>query len=148
MNYCVAEDVQVLVGHKDAFSTATRPTLTQLNTIIGDITNEIDLQLSIIGIGTQPTDSKILSKLKSGCIFGAAGRAGFGALSPANSTNDTKPKTFYQLYQDFLNEIITKPEIYSVVSGAEIVNCGTNETLGTNNQSDNEEIMMQADWKS
>jgi hypothetical protein len=118
-NYCTAEDIQIILGFKTAYDTNSRPTLIQINSIITDITNEIDLQLSVIDINSQPTDSRILSKLKNGCIWGSAARAGYGSLNLGASTSETKPRTYYDLYKTFLDDIIAKPEIYASTAGTD-----------------------------
>lgn len=124
MNYCTAENVRVMLGLPIAFNNTvgvggTKPTLTQINEIIEDVTNIIDLQLSTIGITAQPTDSKVLSKLKYGCKIGVAAQAGFSYMNMSASLNDTKPKTYQDLFDAFLKEITENPEVYAVFAGAE-----------------------------
>lgn len=151
-NYCVAEDVQVLIGQNIAFNNigstttgGTKPTLTQLNSIIADITNEIDLQLSVIGITAQPTDARLLAKLKNGCVYGSAARAGFGTLNMSGSTGDTKPKTYWDMYQAFLKEMLDNPEIFGITADSESVSCGYNTK---HTEAENAERLIQQDWKS
>ena len=44
-NYCTAnDDIAPLLGYNN-FSSITRPTLTQVDSIITDVTNEIDFNL-------------------------------------------------------------------------------------------------------
>ena len=82
-NYCTAEDVQVLLGFASAFSTTSVPTLTQVNSIISDVTNEIDFTLASVGITTQPTDTRLLGRLHIACKYGVACQVGNGCAADA-----------------------------------------------------------------
>lgn len=149
-NYCTASDVQVLAGYPIAFNDlgtgagSSKPTLAQVTANITDVTNEIDLYLTRIGITTQPTDTKILGKLKIGCKYGSAALSGFGYLSQATNQSGTKPKTFWDIYREFLQEIIDSPEIYVTTTGNSGLDCGYNDQ---HTEAENKETMMQQDWK-
>lgn len=148
MNYCTAADVQSISGYPMAFNDigtgqgSSKPTLTQVNSNIAAVTNEIDLYLAKIKINLQPTDAKILGKLKIICTYGAAAMSGFGYLNQTVTTS--KPKTFWDIYKDYLKELLDNPEIYGVVSNSESINCGFNEN---HTEAENKERMMQQDWK-
>ena len=142
-DYCAYTDVEVLIGM--TFSTATTPTLAQVNTVISTVTNVIDLQLSVIGINSQPTDARILAKLKDGCIIGTAARCGFGRLNLSANTGDTKPKTYWDMFDAFLKEMIEHPEIYAVVADSESMYSTYNDDYDVD---DLNETYLQQDWES
>lgn len=137
-NYCVAEDVQVALGYQDSFSTSTHPTLVQVNSIIDEITNEIDLYMNMIGIATQPTDARILARLKSACIIGSSARVGFYFLNNASNVDNTLADKYWTRYQEILKEIQDKPDIYGATAGGNgyidstVIN-GTMTEIDTNN---------------
>ena len=115
-NYCSAEDVSILLG-LDNFSSETRPTLTQVNSIISDVTNEIDFVLAGV-ITTQPTDARILGRLSIACKMGVAcqvGLSGFGGTP--DSVDNSQPDKYCRQYQAILEEIKTMPELYGIVTG-------------------------------
>jgi hypothetical protein len=147
-NYCTASEVQGLAGYPIAFNDlgtgagSSKPTLTQVNSNIAAITNELDLYLGRIGINSQPTDARILGKLKVICMYGSAALSGFGSLNQA--TADGKPKTYWDIYREYLKELLENPELYGVVSGVTTANCGFNEE---HTEAENKTRMMQQDWK-
>jgi hypothetical protein len=152
MNYCTAVDVQGLAGYPIPFSDivaptsgSTKPTLAIVNSNITAITSEIDLYLSIVGITSQPTDSKILGKLKIGCMYGSAAMSGFGNLNQSGSTGGTKPMTFWDIYKEFLKEIVDNPTLYGITAGSESVSCGVNEL---HTEAENNSVMLHQNWKS
>jgi hypothetical protein len=116
MGYCEAEDVSVLLG-LDNFSSSTRPKLTQVNTIIADITSEIDFTLQSVGITNPPTDTRILGRLSIMCKMGTASHVGFSAFGNSKSVDNSQPDKYWQSYQSMLGEITSKPELYGAVSG-------------------------------
>ena len=115
-NYCEAADIGIALGAQVTYSVTSRPTLTQVEAIISNITNEIDFVLSSVGINTQPTDSRILGRLKEACIIGSAARVGFAYLNPNQDADNTLPGLYWKRYQDILKEIKDSPEIYGVIS--------------------------------
>lgn len=115
-NYCKAEDVSVLLG-LDTFSATTRPTLSQVNSIIADVTNEIDFILAGVGITTQPTDTRILGRLAIACKMGVACQVGLSAFGNATGVDNSQPDKFCTQYQAILLEIKNSPELYSNISG-------------------------------
>jgi len=127
-NYCTAENIKVMVGFTKDFdnSTSTRPTLTELNEIISMITGIIDLQLSVVGITSQLTNLNVLAKLKLGCIWGVCANAGFGSPQ-MNNRGDSTPKTYQELFDSFLKEIIDSPNIYTQKIDSDPLFSGYNE---------------------
>ena len=136
MAYCSASDVQVALGYQDIFddSVPTRPTATQVDSIISNITNEIDLYLGLAGINTTPTDVKILGRLKEMCIYGSSARVGFGYLNNAEVVGGSLAHTFWERYQQLLNEIVDKPEIYGGTAGTSTMYASNQVTDGTNSE--------------
>ena len=115
-NYCTSEDVSVLLG-LDNFSSTTRPTLTQVNSIIADVTNEIDFVLAGVGITTQPTDARILGRLANAAKMGTACQVGLSAFGNATGVDNSQPDKFCTMYQEILEEIKVNPGLYSAISG-------------------------------
>jgi hypothetical protein len=125
-NYCSNEDVSVLL-RVDAFTATSRPTATQVQAVIEDVTNEIDFVLAGIGIATQPTDTKILGRLTIACKTGVA----------AQIEVDKDKKAAYETkYQAILKEITNKPEMYGSITGNETAYMSNNVTDGTNTEAE------------
>jgi hypothetical protein len=118
-NYCISSDIKVALGYPNDYSSSSRPTLAEVNTIITDITNEIDLYLRSVGISSQPTDANILGRLSKACIYGSAADVGFGFLNQSQSVDGTLAHYYKEKYQAILDEIKKKPEIYGLVVDAE-----------------------------
>ncbi|HCW08392.1 MAG TPA: hypothetical protein DGG95_13620 [Cytophagales bacterium] len=123
MNYCTANEVKLFLGSAVTFSDTapiSKPTLTEVNALIADITNDIDLQLSVIGINTQPTDFRILSRLKRLCLYGCAGHIGIQFNSTSNPNPEMSRTNYYlSQYEKLLKEITDNPEVYGVISGSD-----------------------------
>jgi len=115
-NYCGAEDVSILLG-LDSFSTTTRPALSQVNSIIADVTNEIDFVLSGVGITTQPTDARLLGRLSIACKYGVACQVAMSAYGNAVSVDGSQGDKYCTKYQDILTDIKNNPEMYGSVTG-------------------------------
>jgi hypothetical protein len=115
-NYATAEDVSVLLG-LDNFSTSSRPTLTQVNAIIADITKDIDFVLSGVGITTQPTDTNLLGRLAIACKYGVACHVGMSAFGNSVGVDNSQPDKYCKRYQEILTEIKESPELYGAVTG-------------------------------
>lgn len=130
-NYCVAGDVKVALGYIDDFSSDSRPTLTEVNTIITDTTNEIDFYLKSVGINTQPTDSTILGRLSKACIYGSSGNTGLGYLNNSADVVDTLAEYYLKKYQEILDEIKEKPELYGLVVDSNAIYAQNQVTDGT-----------------
>jgi hypothetical protein len=120
-NYCTAEDVQVAIGSPTAYSITSKPTLTQVNVVIANITNELDLYLSMAGIASQPTDSRVLGRLKEACTIGSAARVGFGYINASQDADNTLPGLYWKRYQEILLEIKENPEIYGATTGTSTI---------------------------
>jgi len=117
MAYCLANDIKVLLGHTADYSTATIPKLTEIQTEIDNISNEIDFVLKAVGIVTTPTDAATLGRLKVACSFGAAGRIGYSGFGNNSGTDNTQPNFYWNEYQKIITEIKTSPELYGAVTG-------------------------------
>lgn len=145
-NYSAAEDVSVLLG-LDNFSTSTQPTLAQVNTIIADITNEIDFVLASAGINSQPTDARILARLKIACKLGVAAQVGYSAFGNNTGTENTQPNKYWLEYQRILEEIRTQPELYGVIAGSETVYISNPVGDGTTTEEKTTDKYLEQDYK-
>lgn len=115
-NYCSAESVAVLAG-LDPFSDTTRPTLTQVNAIIADVTNDLDFALSAIGVTTQPTDTKLLGRLAIACKYGTACQVVISAYGNSTGIDGSQGDKFCDKYGEYLKDIQTNPQLYGAVTG-------------------------------
>jgi hypothetical protein len=130
-NYCVAEDVQVLLGYPVSFGATTNPTLTQVNDIISDVTNEIDFTLKSIGVTTQPTDPTLLGRLSIACKFGVACQVGMSKFGNNASVNDSQPGYYCQKYQAIIDDIKTNADNYGAVTGDATIDVSNHVLDGT-----------------
>jgi hypothetical protein len=119
-NYCTAEEVQVLLGYPDAFSANTVPTVTQVTAEITNVTNEIDFVLAGVGITTQPSDARILGRLRNACTYGVGCRIGMSYFRNNTGVNDTQPGYYCTRYQEILDEIKGQPELYGSITGDDV----------------------------
>ena len=133
-NYCNAEDVQVKLGFTNEFSVTTKPTLTQVETLIDSTTKEIDSYLYASGVTTQPTDTNVLGKLKEVCSYGAAARVGMGYHSNNESISGTQAREYWDFYKEYLNEIKEMPELYGAGGSTSFIS--NQVTDGTYSESD------------
>jgi len=146
MNYCDSTDVNVIMG-VDAFSSTTRPTLTQVNTIISDITNEIDFVLSGVGITTQPTDSKILGRLGIACKYGSASHVCLSVYGNNTSVDGSQGEYFGRKYKEILDEMKTDPELYGLITGDSNLVISNIVLDGTNTESEISNGYIDRDYK-
>lgn len=146
-NYCAQDDIKAALGYMDDFSSGSRPTLTQVNTIISDITNEIDFYLRSVGITSQPTDSNILGRLSKACIFGSAADIGFGYLNNSQTVDGTLAHYYKEKYQNILDEIKESPEIYGLVVDAESVYSSNQVIDGTYTEDENNDNYIDSNFK-
>jgi hypothetical protein len=110
MSYCVAEDVQILLGFDTTFSASTIPTLTQVNGVIDQVTAEIDMLLASAGVGVPVANTTLLSYLKMKCASGTACRIGMTYFSNSTGVDGTQPKFYCDDYQEFKDSIKENPE--------------------------------------
>jgi hypothetical protein len=129
-NYCSNEDVAVLIGY-DNFSSLTRPTSTQVTSIITDITNEIDFVLASIGVTTQPTDTRLLGGLAIACKYGAACQVAVSGYGNAQSIDGSQGDKFCEKYKEILDDIKENPELYGTVTGDSTMFLSNQVTDGT-----------------
>jgi hypothetical protein len=134
-NYTDAESVAVLLG-LDNFSSGTRPTLTQVNAILADVTNEIDFALSSIGITTQPTDTRLLGRLSLMCKYGTACQVGMAAFGNSTGVDGSQPDKYCEKYQLMLDDIKDNPANYGVVTGDSAMYMSNQVTDGTISEND------------
>lgn len=145
-NYCSADDIMVALGYTDSFSASTRPTLTQVNTIISNITNELDLYLNMIGIASQPTDTRMLGKLKEACTLGSSARVGFGYIDIHGGLDNTLPKIYWDRYNELLKEIKENPEIFGITGGGTTF-ITSNVIDGTYTESETKALFQEMEYK-
>ncbi len=115
-NYTTAENVAVLLGF-DNFSSSTRPTQAQVNSIIADVTNEIDFVLSAVGITTQPTDTKLLGRLSIACKYGVACQVAMSTFGNSTGVDGSQGDKYCEKYKEILDDIKDNPTLYGVVTG-------------------------------
>jgi len=115
-NYTTSAKVAILLG-LDSFSNVTRPTSTQVDAIIADVTNEIDFVLSGVGITTQPTDTKLLGRLDIACKYGVACQVAMSAYGNAMGVDGSQGDKFCEKYKEILDDIKENPQMYGVVTG-------------------------------
>lgn len=145
-NYCSNDDVSVLLG-LDSFSSTTRPTSTQVTSIITDITNEIDFVLSGVGITTQPTDSRLLGRLSNACKYGTACQVAMSAYGNSLSVDGSQGDKFCEKYQEILDEIKENPELYGAVTGDTSMYISNQVIDGTWTEDDNEDRFLSEDYE-
>jgi hypothetical protein len=116
-NYATAEDVQVLLGFTDNFSSTTLPTLTQVNSILADVTNEIDFTLASVGVTTQPTDTKLLGRLANACKYGVACQVAMSAYGNASGVENSQGDKYCERYKEVLKDIQENSQLYGAVTG-------------------------------
>jgi hypothetical protein len=117
--YCSADDVSTALG-LSSFSSSTKPTLTQVNTIITLITSEIDTMLLSSGISTPITNADQLNCLKLKCISGSACRTGFTYFTNNNGVENTQPNYYCKEYQDFKDMLLKEKDTSIFTYGTSI----------------------------
>lgn len=140
-DYCSAGDVSALLGF-DTFTVSSRPTLAQVNSIIGDVTNEIDFTLSSIGITTQPTDARLLGRLAIACKYGVACQVAMSAYGNSTGVDGSQGDKFCEKYQLILDDIKTNPQLYGVVTGDSGMFLSNNVADGTNTETEIKELFL------
>lgn len=146
-DYCSYTDVEVITGLIFTSSFTARITLAKVNTIITDITNEIDFTLNRIGIATQPTDARILARLKMICKYGVGGQVLFSYYGNADNTNDTQADKYINMYKGYLKEILDNPEIYGAITGTTGSYASNQVIDGTKTESDNNSVYVEEGFK-
>lgn len=144
-NYCAASDVSILLG-LDNYSSLTRPTLTQVNTIIADITNEIDFTLASVGITTQPVDTRLLGRLKIGCKMGVAGQVGMSAYGNSTSVDNSQADRYDAKYKEFLEDIRTNSANYGAVTDDSNLYISNQCTDGNISEDDQSDLFINQDY--
>lgn len=145
-NYTTAAKVAVLLGY-DPFTATTRPTLTQVDSIITDVTKEIDFVLSSVGIVVQPTDSNILGRLDLACKYGTAAQVGLAVIGNADNTDGTQGNLFKSWYDKILDEIVKNPELYGAVTGDSVSYMSSNITDGSLTQADFDKTFVDTKYR-
>lgn len=145
-NYCDAEDVSVLMG-LNVFDATSRPTLTQVNAIIADKTNEIDFVLSGVGITTQPTDSKILGRLALACKYGSASDVALSVYGNAAGVDGSQGEYFGRKYKEIIDEIKEMPELYGYITGDSNLTASNQVLDGTYTESEINDGYIDRDYK-
>jgi hypothetical protein len=145
-NYCDSDEVAVLMG-LDNFTSDSRPTLTQVNVIIADVTNEIDFTLSGVGITTQPTDTRLLGRLAIACKYGTACQVAMSAYGNSTSVDGSQGDKFCEKYQEILDDIKTNPEQYGAVTGDTAMYAANQVTDGTWTETDTTNLYLPEDYE-
>ena len=145
-SYTTATKVAVLLGYDD-FTTTTRPTLAQVNTIISDITFELDFVLSSVGITTQPTDLKILARLDLAAKYGTAGQVGMSIGINSDSVNGSQGNIYSDKYEKILREIKTDPEYYGKITGDAMTYMSNPISDGTMTQREFDGVFVNTNYK-
>lgn len=131
-DYCTVTDIEVLLGFEEGlFSVTSRPTLTAVQREIDQVTQEIDFVLASVGITTQPTDTRVLGRLRNCCQFGVAWKIGYSSFGNNTGVDDSQPDTYRQQYQDCLQDIRDNPNLYGAVTGDEAIYISNQVTDGT-----------------
>jgi hypothetical protein len=123
MSYCTASDVGVLLGL--TYSATSLPTQSQVESIIEQVTAEIDINLRTIGV-TSVTDAKTLLYLKMVCAKGSACYVGSVYFNNIQSVGGTISNTYCTMYKDELKKIIDNPEMIGADGGS--ISVGSNVT--------------------
>jgi hypothetical protein len=145
-NYITQQEVAVLLGF-DNFSTTTRPTSTQVNSIIADVTNEIDFVLSGVGITTQPTDTKLLGRLAIMCKYGVACQVAMSAYGNATGVEGSQGDKFCEKYTEMINDIKDNPEMYGLVTGDSNMYVSNTILDGTYTESEYDDFFVAQDFE-
>lgn len=145
-NYCTQGEVAVLLG-LDSFSSVTRPTDTQVNSIIADVTNEIDFVLSSIGITTQPTDTRLLGRLAIMCKYGTACQVAMSAYGNSTGVDGSQGDKFCEKYQSMLDDIKDNPASYGVVTGDSAMFISNQVSDGTWTESDTKDLYLDENYE-
>lgn len=145
-NYTTYADVAVLLGI-DNFSATSRPTSTQVNSIIADVTNEIDFTLAGVGITTQPTDTKLLGRLSIACKYGVACQVAMSAYGNSTGVDGSQGDKFCEKYKEILDDIKENPEMYGLVTGNSAVYISNQVEDGTFTEVETKALFLDEDYK-
>jgi hypothetical protein len=146
--YCTASDIQGMLGYDTEFTNTSKPTVTQVNDIITNITSEINTRLEAIGVTLPVTDSNVLNVVERYCKIGSAGLVGLTYYSSNNNIEGGQADYFYKDYKQWLTDITDKPELVGV--SAEAVNesamVSNQVTDGTHLESSLDRIEQEFKW--
>lgn len=134
MAYCSNADVGVLLELD--YNAIAKPTPTQVDSLIDQVTAEIDSRLAAQGVALPITDATTLLLLKKYCSFGSACIVGYTYFRNNESTSDSQASFYCVTYQQFLTDLKDDPE---TVLGALDINSTfmSNQVLdGTTTESD------------
>lgn len=146
MNYCTAEDVSVLLGFTP-FRDDTRPTLSQVNSIISDITNDLDFTLSSIGVTVQPTDTKLLGRLAIACKYGVACQVAMSTYGNSTGVDGSQGDKFCEKYKEYIDDIKNNPQMYGVVTGDSSMFISNQVTDGTWTEADTTNLYLDENYE-
>lgn len=139
-NYCTNAHVGVLLGK--TFDATKTPTSTEVDVIIDQITKEIDSVLYSIGVTSQPTDLNLLGMLQKYCSFGSAGVTGMTYFRNTNDIVGSNPEWYYGKYEKFLEDLVERPELFGIVTGAETIAVSSNVLDGTYTEDEIKDMML------
>jgi hypothetical protein len=147
-DYCTVNDIEVLLGFDiNTFASGTTPPLTQIQREIDQVTNEIDFVLAGVGITTQPTDTRILARLRNTCSYGVCCRVGMSAFGNNAGVNDSQPGSYCERYRALLDEIKSDPDLYGVISGDSVTYMSNQVLDGTITESDQNDQFIDVDYE-
>lgn len=137
MSYCSASDVGVLLGL--TYDANSQPTLAQVNSIINQVSAEIDMTLRQIGI-ISPSDATILLYLQMVCAKGVACYVGATYFNNIQNVNGTISNFYCTMYKEELKKIIDNPAIMGAAGGT--IEIHSDVIDGVNSESDYEDLQI------
>jgi len=141
-DYCNVSDITMSCGSL-SFSATTKPTLVEVENRISDITNEIDFVLYGAGIKEQPTDARILGRLKEACRLGVSGWVLYSRYG--NSEKNNQGNKYLEKYEQILEDIKSNPNNYGAITGFETISMSNQVLDGTYTEEQNNNY--QADYE-
>lgn len=138
MSYCQSSDVGVLLGL--TYDANSVPTLTQVNSVIDQVSAEIDMNLRQIGI-TSVSDATVLLYLKMVCAKGSACYIGSVYFNNIQNVNGTISNFYCIAYKEELKKIIDNPAIMGAAGGS--IEVHSDVIDGLNSEADYDDISIQ-----
>ena len=130
--YCSAADVIGKLGYDfSSIGADSKPTLTQINAEITDITGELNMVLESIGITLPITDANVLNVIEQKCKLGSAGMVGLTYYVNTDAVEGSQADYYYKEYKFFLASIVETPSLVGVSAEASTINVSNQVTDGT-----------------
>ena len=134
MSYCLSADVGVLLCL--TYNATSQPTQTQVESIIDQVSAEIDMTLRTIGI-VGVTDAPILKYLKMVCAKGSACYVGSVYFNNIQSVGGTISNFYCTMYKDELKKIVENPSIMGAAGGTVAIGSNVIDGVTTMTEVDN-----------